>query len=430
MPSIDYRYLRPKKAAALRSWHEEPFHITEDLQVWSGKNATILPMRRVPGDPYLFGRGGVVDASGNYVELSAIKDRVESGYPFENPAYVDKKVVFCGYFFTHWGHFLIETVARLWYFLENDSSIDSYVFFVNENSNQVPMGNYREFFQLFGIWDKLEFIDTPTAYREVVVPQVAFHFRDYYSSKYLRIFDTIAGNVQPQPDWDRPEKLFFTRSQFVKCLQYEFGHDALDDFFRKNGYTIISPEKLTLSQTIYYIRNAREVASVSGTLPHNLLFGNPGQKLVIVERGILNNDCQVNVNRMKHLNTTYIDANYALYTVAMIGPFMLGYTPLLERYAQDHGMQPPAECYRTDAYRNQNFCKYMAAYQDEYRYQWYMEDWFVEATDYLVEAYRDSFPYFEAYLKGNEPCLKEHRFQFHYFKQFIKKILRKLGLWK
>ena len=45
MYHIEYQYLRPKKAAALKRWHEGNLEVREDLQVWHGENATILDRR-------------------------------------------------------------------------------------------------------------------------------------------------------------------------------------------------------------------------------------------------------------------------------------------------------------------------------------------------------------------------------------------------
>ena len=81
MYSIDYQYLRPKKAEALKAWYDEPLAVTENPAVWRGKNATILPLRRQAEDNLLFGRGGVVDENGEYVPLSGIEGRVQFAYP-------------------------------------------------------------------------------------------------------------------------------------------------------------------------------------------------------------------------------------------------------------------------------------------------------------------------------------------------------------
>ena len=45
----------------------------------------------------LFGRGGVVDKSGNYIEKSAINNRVQFGYDFQGEEFKNETVVYCGY---------------------------------------------------------------------------------------------------------------------------------------------------------------------------------------------------------------------------------------------------------------------------------------------------------------------------------------------
>lgn len=427
MHSIDYRYLRPKKADALRKWYEEAFEERQSLDVWEGENATILPLRKAENDGLLFGRGGVVDAGGEYVPLSGIERRVQYGYSFENPEYRDERVVYCGYLVHHWGHFLVEAVARLWYFLENDPTVDKYVFFLDENEEREIRGNYREFLSLLGVWEKVELISKPTTYREVLVPELAFKCRHYYSPKFLKIFDTIADNVTIDPSWQKLDKIYYSRSQLAKGSGFEFGFEALDDFYRKNGYTILYPEKVPLSQMIFYIRNSKVVATLSGSLPHNMLFAKQGQTLEIVERCVLNNDFQVNVNRMRELQATYIDANIPVYTVDMVGPFIMGYNDCMARFAEDNGYTAPDARYRTEKHWRSCFTKYMKSYQDMYRYQWYMDDWYAPFADYLYEAYQAGLVYFGDYLNGSKPFLWHHYFEFHYWKQLVKRILKKIG---
>lgn len=425
MCTIDYRYLRPQKAAALRAWHEAPFEKREELTLWQGKNATILPLRRVESDGFLFGRGGVVDEAGNYVDLSAIPLRVQLRYPFENPAYRDEKVVYCGYLVKHWGHFLVEAVARLWYFLEKDPTIDKYVFFLNENEQREVRGNYRLFLELLGIWDKLEFINRPTTYREVIVPELGFKCRSHYSQKFLDVYNTVAESITVNPDWPIYEKLYYSRSQLQKGQGFEFGLEVLDDFYAKNGYTILYPEKVPLDEMIHYIRNSKVVATLSGSLPHNMLFASNGQRLEIVERCVLNNDFQTNVNRMRQLQVTYIDANIPVYTVDMVGPFIMGYNDCMERFATDNGYVAPKAEFTTPAYLKKCFVSYMKSYQDLYRYNWFMDDWYAEHADYLHEAYLAGHKYFGDYLDGKRPFRWHHYFELHYFKQFIKRLLKR-----
>ena len=143
MPTIDCSYLRPKKADVLKKRHKNFPDISPDVPFWVGKNATILPFRpRTKGD--LFGKGGVLDS--DYVLVkSSLTSSIQDSYSIADAEYQDLTVVYCGYLIRHWGHFLVETAARLWYFLENDETIDKYVFTVDENEERFPEGNYKEF---------------------------------------------------------------------------------------------------------------------------------------------------------------------------------------------------------------------------------------------------------------------------------------------
>lgn len=423
MLSIDYRYLRPKKAEALKAWYDAPVEVRENPEIWQGSNATILPLRR--DDQLLFGRGGVVDSDGNYVDLSAIPGRVQYAYPFENAEYRDETVVYCGYLVNHWGHFLIEGVTRLWYFLENDRRVDKYVFFLDEHEEREIKGNYREFLELLKIWDRLEIINRPTTYREVIVPELGIHMRAAYTPKLVKVFDAAADSVIPDPSWETPEKIYFSRSQFQKGLPFESGYDTLDNFFAKNGYTILYPEKVPLSRMIHYIRNSKVVASLSGSLPHNMLFANQGQRVEIVERLVISDDNQTDVNRMRQLQVTYIDASIPIYPVDFVGPLIMGYTDCLKRFAEDKGYAPPDGQYLTEKHDRRCFVKYMKAYVDLYNCNWFMADWYAPFADSLYEGFQAGQAHFGAYLNRKKPYRWYHYFEFHYWKQFVKRLLNK-----
>ena len=423
MLSIDYRYLRPKKAEALKAWYDAPVEVRENPEIWQGSNATILPLRR--DDQLLFGRGGVVDSDGNYVDLSAIPGRVQYAYPFENAEYRDETVVYCGYLVNHWGHFLIEGVTRLWYFLENDRRVDKYVLFLDEHEEREIKGNYREFLELLKIWDRLEIINRPTTYREVIVPELGIHMRTAYTPKLVKVFDAAADSVVPDPGWETPEKIYFSRSQFQKGLPFESGYDTLDNFFAKNGYTILYPEKVPLSRMIHYIRNSKVVASLSGSLPHNMLFANQGQRVEIVERLVISDDNQTDVNRMRQLQVTYIDASIPIYPVDFVGPLIMGYTDCLKRFAEDKGYAPPDGQYLTEKHDRRCFVKYMKAYVDLYNCNWFMADWYAPFAESLYEGFRAGQAHFGAYLNRKKPYRWYHYFEFHYWKQFVKRLLNK-----
>ena len=395
---IDYSFLRPQKAIALKKNYNKPFEKKEKLTAETFSNATILPLQKFEQDSLLFGRGGVVNNHGDYIDTSAISDRVQGAYEHTIQEHIDEKVVYCGFFVGQWGHFLIESVSRLWYFLENDSTIDHYVFFLKDGEKKTISGNYREFFQLLGIWHKLKFINKPTQYREVVIPELSYSRMNYYSDQYKDLFQTISLAAQIQKK-DLPSKIYLSRSKIKNIEKKEFGLKILDSYFQNNGYKILHPEQITLTELIAYIDGADEIATLSGSLHHNLLFAQDNKKIIIIERNVLNNEIQVDINRIRHFETTYIDANIPIYPINVgIGPFIMAYNKFMDNFTKSRRYVPVSKQEQSEKILKKMFKQYMVCYHNIYGFNLYMEDWMVKHSDILNEGYKAGTEYFGKYL--------------------------------
>ncbi len=381
--TVNYSFLRPLKAVDLKKWYSIPFEKKNELKVETYKNATILPLKRFDGDDLLFGRGGVISETNEYVHLSAINGRIQHSYKYSTSSFINEKVVYCGYLVNQWGHFLIEAVARLWYFLKEDNAtIDHYVFFLQSNEKRVISGNYREFFELLGIWNKISIINQPTQYREVIVPELGYNRTVNYTEQYKSIFSKIADNVLSQKTLAKGptncSKIFFSRSQMKNINKREFGLEIIDNYFTKNGYKVLYPEKMSLAELIRYIKEAEEIAMYSGSV---------------------------------HIGA---------------GPFIMAYNKYLEHYATDRKMTPPDSKYRSNKYLKKMFKCYMHRYYQNYGFQWFMEDWCVQHTDILREGYKDGFQYFGDFLTGYKPFRLKHYFSTHLWKLRLQKIAQNL----
>ena len=427
---VDYSYVRPLKAKSLEQWHEEIIK-RDSLDAKEFQNATILPLCRFQGDNLLFGRGGVVDCENNYIESSSINKRVQYAYETDCVEYRDETVVYCGYLVNQWGHFLVEGVARLWYYLKDDTSVDKYVFFVEKNNNRAVVGNYKEFFELLGIWDRLEIINTPVKYKKVIIPELGYCWKTYYSEEYKSIFSCVRKNAIESAGWIPSDKIFLSRSKLKSAKSKELGLDMLDDFFQKNGYEILFPERLSLSELIYKLNHAERIASLSGSLPHNLLFAEDKKDLLIIERNVLNNEIQADINQIKDLNVIYVDANLPIYSINLgWGPFIMAYTGPLEKFSKEKGYSPPHNRFQSKKYMKHLLARYMKEYWKEYHYEWFMEDWSIKYSDYLREGYQAGYEYYKEYLTGKKPFLLQHYFMPYYWKNGIKRIIRALSIFR
>lgn len=418
--SLNTKYLRTLKGQNLMNQYSLDTSYIPVVQCYH--NATILPYKK--GENFN-GFGGVIDENGKYVGLSAEKF-VFGKYDIELPVIRDETVCYCGYLMHQWGHFLLDSLTRVWYCLEHDNEIEKYVFFTEENNEVQLSGNYVELFKLLGIWDKVEFINKPVRFSKVIIPERGFVGGKYFAKIFLSVFDNISAKAKVDESWEKYDKIYFTRNQYKKSLNADIGFEMLDDYFQKNGFQLIAPERLTLSQLIYIIRHAKVVASGSGSVSHNMLFANHNQKLLLLEKTVLNNDYQVGVNVARDLDVTYIDANLALYSVEIgYGPFMIAYRGKLEEYTKDHNLVPPSEHYTSAEYMLSIFRQYMKQYKKNYHARWIMYDWMVPHIDYLREAYLEGEAYFYDYICGLRPYTFIQHFQLRFIKQAVKRMLKK-----
>lgn len=397
---IDYSFLRSQKANALKKFYNNHFGTKGKLTAETFPDATILPLQRFENDSLLFGRGGVLNNQGAYIDSSSIPNRVQGAYNYSYYERIDEKVVYCGFFVNQWGHFLIESVSRLWYFLENDTTIDHYVFFVKSGEKINISGNYREFLQLLGIWDKLVFINKPTQYREVVIPELSYSRMNYYSEQYKVLFKTVSLAAQKKYE-ESTSKIYLSRSKIKNIEKKEFGLRIIDSFFQNNGYTILHPEQLTLTELIAYINSADEIATLSGSIHHNLLFAQDHKRIVIIERSPLNNEIQVDINKMKFFDTTYVDANIPIYPVSVgVGPFIMAYNNYMKDFSQRRNYIPIDKRAQSEKTLKKFFKQYMICYHNTYGFELYMEDWMVKYYDLLNEGYNAGMEYFGKYLSN------------------------------
>lgn len=425
--SVNYDFLRPYKAEAVKLWYERDFIKKEELESKLYSNATILPLKSTTNDNLLFGRGGVVDSDKIYVDASGIPGRVFGCYEVNEPAYKDERVVYCGYLVPQWGHFLVEAVTRLWYFLKNDPTIDRYVFFIEENSERSISGNYREFLELFGVWDKVEIINTPIQYREVIVPERGFKMGQYWSDGFKNIYNSVAkAALSKEPNGNHSEKVFLSRSQLKAFRHKEFNMDMLDEFFQKNGYKVVFPEKESLTDLICILCNADIVATLSGSIQHNMLFARDNTKQIVIEKTAVTVDFVCDINRAKDFDTIYIDANLCIYPVNIgYGPFIMRYSGMLQKFAESFGYLPADAGYESKKRMKKILQGYFKAYSTAYQKKWYMERW--EAKQFALaiwEAVNEGYSYFEPYLSGREPFLVRDYINPHNWKSAIKQLLK------
>lgn len=332
---MDSLFLEEYKAMDSIDSYSEDELICEKFQ-----RAVVLPCKNVDGKK----KAGVVDENGDYVSLSAFKalspvDCWGGAYELKaEPKLVEANVMYMGRFWKHWGHFIMDLVSRLWYAIEVDETIK----IVYDGADEIS-GNYLEFMRLAGIdKDRLIRVDEPTRFNSVVVPEASFKPGISCNIRYKNIFDVVANQALAESDTIEKYKdknIYFTRTGIKMRFPLEVGEKDIEGLFESNGYMIISPEKHSLVDQITMVRVASEIACVAGTLPHNMMFAKDGASLVIIRKTNKPNYRQTDVNRIRSLRVTNVDAHISLKPVGAAGPFIIDVNKNVERFFKDRGMR-------------------------------------------------------------------------------------------
>ncbi len=322
------------------------YRLERPMEVAKIDNGVVLP-RTQPSEYPRWGLGGVCDAQNEFVALSFYDGgwATHGGkYDWQEEDLLDCDVLYFGYFFPHWGHFLVDQIGRLWYYLQAEHPKCLKIAYLGDEE---PAGNFLQFFQLLGIDpEQLLRITRPTRFRKVYVPEFSCKSCVWYTQEYRSIFDAIAAAACGQSAFDVPQKVYFSRRSFGKALDSEFGEEHLLQWLTVNGYTAISPEKLSLVDQVTIWNRAEQIACLDGSIPLNLNFScNPQLKLLVMHKTHLEH---LNLDLsllMRPCRVTLLDAYYEPYkkypTSIGAGPFLLCISQDVLQYSIEQGMAMP-----------------------------------------------------------------------------------------
>ena len=313
------------------------------LEFVTVNNGVVLPRRKDFSDT-MWGKGGVVDQSGEFVEESFYKNgwaTFGGNYDYDgNVSVIDGSAIYFGYFFKHWGHFLLDMVNRMWIVLKHYHQ--EYVVYLGDDD---MTGNYLEFMKMLGVpEDKLIRIDKATRFNKIIIPELSYVKTDYYTKEYIDMFDKVRENclsAYPENQIENKNKrIYFSRVAFSRGVRAkEFGGEFAEKTFELNGYKILRPETLSLCEQIYIWNNAETIACINGTIPLNLLFSKGNVKITVLNKSSLLHENLLLVEKIKNIFVTYVDIYDAKHENKDFdlgrGPFLMRITNSFVEYCKD-----------------------------------------------------------------------------------------------
>ncbi len=283
------------------------------LESWTYYDAITLPASVDPMQPSsLHGFfGGVLDKDGRFIEESRHFRRgvIPIVYPPELTSqenqerkYISGRTLYAGPWFNHFGHFLLESTARLWPFFEDD--FDHIVYQLP--GGQLTMTSYqRDFLDVCDIPAKVLITDQRCRFEALTIPQPSFDLDLSADRKFCRLFDALRNSTASEDkDSDSPTKLYISRKN--ADLGVVVGEEIIEQAFVNAGFQSVSTELISMEERIRLFRSARCIAGVQGSNLHNLLLAQPGTQVLTIIR---DKDALLTfrlIDKVRGVNNTYI----------------------------------------------------------------------------------------------------------------------------
>ena len=233
---------------------------------------------------------------------------------FENIEYIDEDVVFIGALPKHYGHFILEGLSRLWFYLKDENKIYKAVYISDDGEDK-----FLDFIKIFGIEsENLIKITKPTKFKNIIIPEPSIQLHNYYHNEYKLTINQIKKSVIPIFN----KKIYFSKE--FKNNDRAIGEKSIVSLFFNNGFKIIHPENLTINETIAILSGADTFAATSGTNIHNSVFLKDQAEIICLNRSPHFHPIQIMIDRMRSLNSIYIDTFiFNLKSNWSTGPFLI-----------------------------------------------------------------------------------------------------------
>jgi len=242
--------------------------------------ATVLPWRRGEAKGTL--EMGVLDARGRVLEDTLIRRSYANGregqvgYPGPlapiPPAPRPGCAIYAGPWLEHFGHFLLEGLARTWAVMRHPELpvVWSAAAEKEDDTAEIPgeppgLAGWRAaLLELLGLRNEMILATRPLSFERLLVPEAGYRIQHFCHPEHAAALGVV--EHRPEPG----QKLWLSRSR-LRQLQ-NLSIPAVEARLADLGWTVIAPETLSIPEQMAHLARAERVAGEMGSQLHPLLF--------------------------------------------------------------------------------------------------------------------------------------------------------------
>lgn len=234
-------------------------------------DAVVYPTIRVASRP---GRllMGVFDGDGAYVEGTALDRRSgERGAPVPRDLYdpvtgpAEPEAIYAGPLYYHFGHFLLESLARSWYAQQHP---DLPLVWAGQHSwrgfRLAPW--QREILELLGITNPTRILVRPTRFDLLHVPDIGYRYDDRFHPEHAAFLGRYEG-----PEQEPGSRLWLSRTRIDSEVR-DLNGGATERWLTAAGWRVVHPERMSVREQLDALGAAELVAGEEGSAFHTLVL--------------------------------------------------------------------------------------------------------------------------------------------------------------
>jgi capsular polysaccharide biosynthesis protein len=209
----------------------------------------------------------------------------------------------------HFGHFLTETIGRLWPTQpSHEAPADTIVFIVPDDQPEIELATAVR--RVLERHFKLVFVKAKVQVTELIVPERTFLGNSFAHSRHKDVAERIWEAVSegdPAPPRYLDADVYLSRSRLHPGLRRIVNEPDLERSLEARGFTILHPQDLSLAEQVAVFQNARTVCGFIGSAFHTMLLVPPPlrPKVFMVTAGAINRNYS-NIDSICRASSTYV----------------------------------------------------------------------------------------------------------------------------
>ncbi|WP_082494533.1 glycosyltransferase 61 family protein [Methylobacterium sp. Leaf108] len=234
---------------------------------------------------------------------------------------VDETYIYGGFVNLHFGHFIVNTLPRLWPLI--DRANDNYKILFHGQGNPKDwfgLPFIRDLFGALGLTeDRIVFIDRPMVFSRLIVPHPSFQEQSFAHRAFGQLCRMIGDNIlrdHPLQQERNMAPAYLSKGNLKSGVGRFANENVVTEILSASGIEIIYPETLALPEQIALFRDRQTILGTAGSAFHNSVFVTSRAKIICISPSCYPNSNFMMLDALSGTHVTYL---YAAGTETIVG---------------------------------------------------------------------------------------------------------------